>query len=577
VATTIRQIETALTNATRAGNREAVVRLTQILEKAKAAGVPEGGMPWGETISRAIQNTPQSAYQYGADIIGAISDPVNTLSTIGDIGAGALREGARAVLPTSVFNAVDSVGNQEAGERATAVATAVGRHYKDRYGSMDGFRQAFAEDPVGVASDLSVPITGGSGIIAKAPGVIGKIGKVGQVAGRAMDLGNNAADLVKGAGIAARSGVGVWTGAGGDALREGFNAARVGGAKSGAFYDNMRGKVPVEDVVDQAKGGLDTIKENRANAYQANIASTKANKTRINFQPINDAFNKAIGSMVQDGMWTGDAASTAMANKVNKIIDTWEKSPSAHTPWGMDGLKKRLSALTKTLGPGVEGDVANANRIVTVVKQAVEDAIKSADPNYTKAMADYAEPSNLIRELESALSLNDKASIDTALRKLQSIMRNNVNTNYGRRTTLGRELEKAGADTLMPSLAGQALNSYEPRGMARAVASPAAAVSAIGTLMNPALWPSLPAVAAGAALSSPRLMGEAAGAAGKVAKGVDKVAANTPRAVKDAAMASTNRQVVRQAGVANRQKEGVIQIKGVWYDAKGRPIQQSQQ
>lgn len=92
--------------------------------------------------------------------------------------------------------------------------------------------------------------------------------------------------------------------------------------------------------------------------------------------------------------------------------------------------------------------------------------------------------------------------------------------------------------------------------------------------MNPALWPSLPAVAAGAALSSPRLMGEAAGAAGKVAKGVDKVAASTPRAVKDVAKASTNRQVARQAGVANRQKEGVIQLQGIWYDAKGRPIDQ---
>lgn len=574
MATTIRQIETAIDNATRAGNRAAVVRLTQILEKAKAAGVPEGGMPWSEVASRAIQNTPQSAYQYGADIVGAVSDPLNTLSTIGDIGAGALREGARYALPEWAFNAIDSVGNQEAGERATAVATAVGRHYKDRFGSMEGFKQALAEDPVGVASDLSMPITGGSGVVAKAPGVVGKAGKVGQVVGRAMDLGNNAADLVKGAGIAARSGVGVWTGAGGDALREGFNAARAGGAKSAAFYDNMRGRVPVEDVVDQAKGGLDTIKEKRANTYKANIAGTKANKTRINFQPINDAFNNAIGSMVQDGMWTGDAASTAMANKINKILDTWEKSPSAHTPWGMDGLKKRLSALTKTMGPGVEGDVANANRIATIVKQAVEDAIKQADPNYTKAMAEYAEPSKLIRELESALSLNDKASVDTALRKLQSIMRNNVNTNYGRRTTLGRELEQAGATTLMPSIAGQALSSFEPRGMARAMASPAAAISSLGTLMNPALWPSLPAVAAGAVLSSPQLMGEAAGALGKGAKAVDKVAAKTPRAVKDAAKASTNRQAVRQAGVANRQKEGVIQLQGIWYDAKGRPIEQ---
>lgn len=574
MATTIRQIETALENASRSGNRAAILRLTQILEKAKKAGIPEGGMPWSEVAGRAVQNIPQSAYQYGADIVGAVSDPVNTISTIGDIGAGALREGARKVLPEWAFNAIDSVGNKKAAEQATATATAVGRHYADRYGSLEGFKQALAEDPVGVASDLSIPITGGSGILAKTPGTVGKMGKVGQTVGRAMDLGNNASDLVKGAGVGARSLVGVWTGAGGDALREGFNAAREGGSKSGAFFDNMRGRVPVEDVVDQAKSGLENIKTDRANAYQANIQSTKQSKTKINFQPINDAFNNAVGSMVQDGMWTGGTASTAMAKKINDILDLWERSPSAHTPWGLDGLKKRLSGLTKTLGPGVEGDVANANRIATAVKQAVEDAVKAADPNYVKTMAEYAEPSNLIREMESALSLNDKASVDTALRKLQSIMRNNVNTNYGRRTTLGRELEKAGATTLMPSLAGQALNSFEPRGLARAMNTPAAAASALATLVNPAMWPTLALSGAGAAMSSPRLMGEAAGALGKGAGAIDKASAKVPRAVKDAAKASTNRQVARQAGVANRQKEGVIQLQGIWYDAKGRPIEQ---
>lgn len=578
MATTIRQIETAIDNATRSGNRDAVVRLTQILEKARAAGMPEGGMPVSEVASRAVSNIPSSAYKYGEDIVTAITNPVQTITTLGDIGAGALREGARAMLPTSVFETLDSIGNQEAGQRASDVATAVGRHYADRYGSVEGFKQAVAEDPVGVASDFSLPVTGAGTLLQKAGGTASKLGNIVTKTGNALDLGNNAAALAKGAGVASRSMLGVWTGAGGDAIKQGFNAAREGGSRSGAFFDNMRGKVPVEDVVDEAKIGLDTVKENRSNAYQANIASTKANKTPINFQPINDAYNKAIGSMVQDGMWIGEAASTAMAKKISDILDIWENSPSSHTPWGLDGLKKRLSALTKQMGPGVDSDVANANRLATVVKQAVENEIKTADPGYSKAMAEYAEPSGLIRELETSLSLNDKASVDTALRKLQSIMRNNVNTNYGRRMSLGRELENAGATTLLPALAGQALNSWEPRGLARTVASPASAASAVATLVNPALWPTLPGVAAGYAASSPRLVGETAGLLGKAANKIDTGVSKTPRPVKDVAKASTNRQAARQAGVAVGEAEAMIEdAQGNVYDRKGRLIRRGQQ
>lgn len=51
-------------------------------------------------------------------------------------------------------------------------------------------------------------------------------------------------------------------------------------------------------------------------------------------------------------------------------------------------------------------------------------------------MKNYENASNLIREIEKTLSLNPKASIDTALRKLQSVMRDNVNTNYGKRGDL---------------------------------------------------------------------------------------------------------------------------------------------
>ena len=123
-------------------------------------------------------------------------------------------------------------------------------------------------------------------------------------------------------------------------------------------------------------------------------------------------------------------------------------------------------------------------------------------------MSGYEKASKNIKEIERTLSLGDKKSSDTALRKLQSTMRNNVNTNYGKRADLVKQLEDAGATNISEKLAGQALSSWTPRGLGSIVAGGAGAAG-VATL-NPLL--ALPV-----AMQSPRLMGEASYYAGKTA------------------------------------------------------------
>jgi len=67
-------------------------------------------------------------------------------------------------------------------------------------------------------------------------------------------------------------------------------------------------------------------------------------------------------------------------------------------------------------------------------------------------MREYSVASEQIREIERALSLGKGASVDTAMRKLQSLMRNNVQTNYGSRTKLAQQLETAGGQEFMPEI-----------------------------------------------------------------------------------------------------------------------------
>ena len=130
-------------------------------------------------------------------------------------------------------------------------------------------------------------------------------------------------------------------------------------------------------------------------------------------------------------------------------------------------------------------------------------------------MKGYEEASDLIQQMEHTLSINPSAQIDTTLRKLQSVLRDNVNTSYGHRHELAEFLENAKAPHLMQKIAGQALSTWTPRGFGRATAGlEAGAAAMFGGF--PALGHIAPVLAA----SSPRLVGEAAyglGAAGRKA------------------------------------------------------------
>jgi len=119
-------------------------------------------------------------------------------------------------------------------------------------------------------------------------------------------------------------------------------------------------------------------------------------------------------------------------------------------------------------------------------------------------MKAYEEAIGLEKEMKKALSLGDKATADSALRKLLSVMRTNVNTNFGIRLELLKQLEKAGDVSLTPKIAGQTLSGFTPTGMARQI-SPIGALGVGGFYGATA-----PQITGLLAATSPRLVGEAA-------------------------------------------------------------------
>lgn len=145
-----------------------------------------GAMSAGDVATSAVKAIPGSAAGVVKGMAQAVMHPGETLGTIAAIGGGVLQK-------LGIFE----------GEDAKPYAEVAGKFLMDRYGSGEAIKKSIATDPVGVAMDLSMALTGGGTAAAKVPGAVGKIGEAAATVGRAVDPINLTAKGVRGAGYAA--------------------------------------------------------------------------------------------------------------------------------------------------------------------------------------------------------------------------------------------------------------------------------------------------------------------------------------------------------------------------------------
>ena len=464
---------------------------------------PERG--WGDVAVNALVNAPASGAQMLKGIYETVSSPVQTAQGLGRLAYGA----AQYAMPNAPFLKPEALGTTpETAERSKQEASAVADFYKNRYGSMEGFKEALATDPLGVASDVSALATGGSTAAAKAPVMANVLRKVGAYT-NPLAIPEK---LISGAGTVAAETLGKTTGAGGGTIKAAFES---GTAWNPEFWKNFTNKKDFGAVIQDAKAGLDRMRQDRSAQYNANKASYANDATILKFDDIDKAlsdFEKTINVQGAQGSTASKigADQAPKIQEIKNIVAEWRNKPDLHTVEGLDALKQRIQAVYPE-----NAAHAQVQRAVTQISGAVRDTIKKQAPGYAKTMEDYSNMSDTLQELEKALSLSDKASIDTAVRKMQSLTRNNANTNYGNRLKLAGELEKYGVN-VVPAVAGQALSSWTPRGIQGATAAPV-----VGTA---GYYGGIEGAAAAAAASSPKLVGGLAYGAGLAAGAPEQIA-----------------------------------------------------
>lgn len=463
------------------------------LATARPVGQSES-MTGKEVVTQAVKSFPSSLKNVLIGTYEAVASPLQTGKTILDIGAGALQN----ILPESV---VQAIGEDKASRE---VANKVGQMYVQRYGGVEQAKRTIANDPAGFLSDVSAVLTGGSSV---AP----KLGKAASM----VDPLSLTAKAVGTAGKAVAPVLGMTTGAGAESFRQAYKAGREGGTAAEQFRSNITGTAPMTDVLDMAKQNLSNMNQAKQAQYRSGMVNIKGDKTVLDFKGIDQALKTAENKTSYKGKVVNERAANELQT-VREIVDDWKAQNPAdfHTPEGLDALKQKIGDVLEN----IPYEQKQARAAIGGVYNSVKSEIAKQAPAYSKVMKEYSESSELIREIERSLSLGQKASAETATRKLQSLMRKNVNTNFGQRVALGKQLSEAGGADIFPALAGQSLSDITPMGLQRAT-SPLTALGAFST-------GGVPLATASLLSSSPRLMGEAAygtGLLSRIPAGVETV------------------------------------------------------
>ena len=359
---------------------------------------PAGTQPmsWGQAGMSAAANLIPSTLGVGKAALTAITNPGETLGAMRDLVKG-------------VYSKVKGEMGFQHDANDEKLVDAMVDHYKNVYGSEEGFKKALAEDPAGILMDAST-VLGGAGAIGKLGG-IQKAAALTKLAGKIDPLGRltKAATTVAGAPVAMLRGTA--------ATASGMPAyLQKMATKAGAASEPMRnvynrfasGEADATEYLDTAQRA---VKADKAQAVAEYLKSKQGLLPGApSFQKIDNALVKAREHTQFHGP---DNAAFKPANdaldEAEEIINDYKKNP--HDIHAFDNLKQALDDLNAQTGNSV------ANRHLGALRTSVKDAIRDVDPAYDDIMEKYATAQNGINNARNMLGAGDKAAASASLAK----------------------------------------------------------------------------------------------------------------------------------------------------------------
>jgi hypothetical protein len=446
------------------------------------------------------ENVPENAGKVASGFGQLITHPIKTAKGMGELALGEIEKVSPAV------NIAKSMGIIKQPLPQENLATQVNKDLGNKYGSPKKILASMYNNPIETAIDISM-LVGGAGGAMEAVGEGGKLAEVGRMASKASEVINPVSQagklasgvaklLGKGIGRVTGEGLGITTGAGYGAIKEAFENPTE------AYTKALRGETSGEDVVNAAKESLSAIKQSRHDEYTQRLETLKQVKEQLDVSPIHKEISNQLErfniSVKEDGTLDFGRSAIRFDKKaqgdINNIYEEMKKFGTVkgdRTVIGVDSLKRSFQDLYS--------ESSNVRAFVQAVSKKTREVL-SGVKGYDEMAADYSKKTQQIDEITKGLSLGNKVSVDTSIRKMTSIFRQN---NEFRKDLL-EQLEQVGGKDLSGMVAGYQLNPITPRGLFGKFEEIGGGIK---ILSNPSMILH-PQIIAAMAAASPRVMGE---------------------------------------------------------------------
>ena len=378
---------------------------------------PAQDMSWTETLGKAKESFIPSLKENVHQIITPFVQPKETLEALSQVGTGAISK-AKGALGYSQ--------TAEQKEQDEAAINAIGKFYADRYGSMEGFKRAIAEDPVGVMSDLSIPFTGGGSLAAKAPGAIGKVGTAVKTVGTYMDPLSAAAQGIKGGTKLATAAATLpewWTtGASFQSLNKAADAGLSGNA---AFREYLIGQKKPADAIERIEKARDAIVAERSQEISKRLCGI--GDTPMSYANTEKAINEAFDRISLKGTPVDDPAALAL-KQVAKKLEEFKANPEI-TPnvQALQNLKVAVNNIKNqhNLTPTAKGAF---DHIYHSIRNEIGSLKGGVGKKYMDAMEHYAAQTEKLNSIKADLigGRDSAAQVRKLLKEQDSITKKNL-------------------------------------------------------------------------------------------------------------------------------------------------------